>query len=505
MPEPTSHDRLVRFADFEMDRQACELRRNGQRIPLQMQPFRVLETLINHAGEVVSRASLSAAIWPGKVFIDTDHGLNNAVNRLRQALDDSGDVPRYIETLPRIGYRFIHTLTPQATATASQPAMVTPLSADSSRRQPRRVLSAAAAAAALIAVAAVVVQRKEIGEPAARSSPASVARPTRSAEAYDAYLRGIKLREPRNKEAQTLSIEHLTRATKLDPNFAEAHAELAAAYAGAGGGSYASFLTAGEALRLALVAAQRALQLDPNLAVAHLALARVLSLQPQSAPTDMAIEQAYRRALELDGKSAEAHLQFGNYLSKRQRSAEALAQFQLALELDPLSPSVNSRLGEELMGTGRTAEGLKYLRKTVELYPFQFNARMRLGWAYMSVGKMDDANREIMAADRISPNSTSSLSGLAFIAAQHGNTTRARELLKIVLSKANSSSFPLDVTIIYVGLKDRDNALAWLAKTVRQTQALHRNSPWSLAAPMYDWLRGDPRFKELEREIATAR
>ena len=108
MRQSGSTDRIIRFGRYEMDRDACELRRAGQRIPLQIQPFRVLEALVERAGEVVARADLRARVWPSTVYVDFDHGLNNAINRIRQALDDSADVPRFIETLPRVGYRFIH-------------------------------------------------------------------------------------------------------------------------------------------------------------------------------------------------------------------------------------------------------------------------------------------------------------------------------------------------------------------------------------------------------------
>lgn len=76
-------------------------------IRLQEQPFRVLEMLLKHAGEVVSRDELRQHWWPGDTFVDFDNGLNAAVNRLREALGDSAENPRYIETLARRGYRFI--------------------------------------------------------------------------------------------------------------------------------------------------------------------------------------------------------------------------------------------------------------------------------------------------------------------------------------------------------------------------------------------------------------
>lgn len=90
-----------------MDRDALELRRGQERIRLQIQPFRVLEALILEPGRVLTRSELRSLVWPSNVHLDFDHGLNNAVARLREALGDSADNPRFIETLPRVGYRFI--------------------------------------------------------------------------------------------------------------------------------------------------------------------------------------------------------------------------------------------------------------------------------------------------------------------------------------------------------------------------------------------------------------
>jgi tetratricopeptide (TPR) repeat protein len=253
----------------------------------------------------------------------------------------------------------------------------------------------------------------------------------------------------------------------------------------------------------ALAAAQQALRLDPNLAQSHLALARVLTLQPWSAATDVAIEQSYRRSLELDSGIASTHLQFANFLSTRGRTLEALPEYRRALELDPLSPSINSRLGMELFSLGKRDEGLDYLRKTVALDPWQFNSRLRLGWAYVELGDLDAAEREFAAAELISPDSTRSRAGLAFVAARKGDTARALTLLEALLPAAEALDDPLDVAIVYVGLEDRENSLAWLAKAAQQTRALHTLAPWGIRAPLYDWLRDDARFAEIEREIAA--
>lgn len=95
------------FGEFTVDLQARELRRNGVRLKLSGQPFSVLTVLLERPGEVVTREALRAQLWQKETFVDFDHSLNVAVNKLREALCDSAERPRFIETLPRVGYRFI--------------------------------------------------------------------------------------------------------------------------------------------------------------------------------------------------------------------------------------------------------------------------------------------------------------------------------------------------------------------------------------------------------------
>src|SRR5690349_4342220 len=106
MPDPLFSS-VVRFDAFEVDLRAGELHKAGRRIKLQEQPFRVLSLLMERSGEVVTREELRQKLWPADTFVDFDHGLNSAVARLREALRDSADEPRYIETVSKRGYRFI--------------------------------------------------------------------------------------------------------------------------------------------------------------------------------------------------------------------------------------------------------------------------------------------------------------------------------------------------------------------------------------------------------------
>src|SRR6266567_2449975 len=106
MPDAVQPARLVRFATFETDLDSGELRRNGLKLRLSGQPFQVLAILLEHPGDVVTREELQKRLWPD-TFVDVERNLNTAVNKIREVLGDSAETPRYVETLPRRGYRFI--------------------------------------------------------------------------------------------------------------------------------------------------------------------------------------------------------------------------------------------------------------------------------------------------------------------------------------------------------------------------------------------------------------
>jgi TolB-like protein/DNA-binding winged helix-turn-helix (wHTH) protein/Flp pilus assembly protein TadD len=106
----------VRFGVFELDREAGELRKAGIRIKLHEKPLQVLLVLLKHPGEVVTRKELQERLWPQDTFVEFENGLNNAISRLREALGDTAESPRFIETIPRRGYRFVPEVSPAASS-----------------------------------------------------------------------------------------------------------------------------------------------------------------------------------------------------------------------------------------------------------------------------------------------------------------------------------------------------------------------------------------------------
>lgn len=107
MELPQNNSRVARFGVFELDLSAGELRKNGVKLRLQGQPFQVLALLLERAGEIVSREELQQKLWAADTFVDFDHSLNTAINKVREVLGDSASSPRYVETIARRGYRFI--------------------------------------------------------------------------------------------------------------------------------------------------------------------------------------------------------------------------------------------------------------------------------------------------------------------------------------------------------------------------------------------------------------
>ena len=164
--DSTARARTVRFGAFEADLSAGELRKGGVRIKLHGQPFEVLTMLLARPGELVTREELRQRLWLTETFVDFDHGVSTAVNRLREALGDSAENPRFIETVPRRGYRFIAPVDSQGSAGPG--SNVSPAGTSSSRATPagtqvvsrvygRRALVLASALLLVLASALLVV------------------------------------------------------------------------------------------------------------------------------------------------------------------------------------------------------------------------------------------------------------------------------------------------------------------------------------------------------------
>jgi len=207
---------VARFGVFAADLSARRLYKHGIEIRLQEQPFQVLALLLERPSEIVSREELRQQLWPTDTFVAFDEGLNAAVNRLRRALGDSADNPRFIETIPRQGYRFI---APTAES-ASDEEVSAPVEQSETALQPpaqkswvgKSWIRLAAVAVAVTAVAAsgLYVFRHEM-EPAGKP------------QAIQEYQRGRELWRQRSPESLVKAIDQFEKALALDPAYAPAY------------------------------------------------------------------------------------------------------------------------------------------------------------------------------------------------------------------------------------------------------------------------------------------
>ncbi len=146
---------VVRFGSFEADLRTGELRKSGIRLKIQDRPFQILSILLEQPGQVITREQLQKRLWPEDTFVDFEHGLNTAINKLRDALSDQADNPRFIETLPKRGYRFI---APVASGNGEQPGHAASLPSTPDRSQSGSAANPAAPASSVSSSAPVVAE-----------------------------------------------------------------------------------------------------------------------------------------------------------------------------------------------------------------------------------------------------------------------------------------------------------------------------------------------------------
>jgi DNA-binding winged helix-turn-helix (wHTH) protein/tetratricopeptide (TPR) repeat protein len=346
---------VVTFGVFELDRRNRQLRREGRPLRLQEQPFQVLALLLEHPGDLVSRGDIRSRLWPADTFVDFDNSLNAAVNRLREALGDSAENPRFIETVPRRGYRFIAPVAESAGA-----------SSRFGRVGPFPVAAGLAATACALALAAGMwSSRLRNAFPIGAASPSNVGSaastvPPPKAEAFDAYLRARYHSDRLTALDTEEAIALLEKAVTVDPTFARGFAELSRAYR-----QKASYFS-DDPERLqesAFVAAEKALALEPELADAHLARGFLLWSSYKHFDHRAAIQE-YRRALELDSSLAEAHHQLGNVFLHVGLLEEAADELRRAVALNPANTLAQFHLAGAQEYLGQYEDALQGFART---------------------------------------------------------------------------------------------------------------------------------------------
>jgi TolB-like protein/Flp pilus assembly protein TadD len=326
---------------------------------------------------------------------------------------------------------------------------------------------------------------------------AIAARPTENTEAHQLYLKGRFFWNKRTGSDLKKSIDYFQQAIAADPNYALAYAGVADAYAllpGYSGG------IPGDCYPKAIAAAKKALELDDTLAEARTSLALAIWYY------DFDFSQAnreFQRAIELNPNYASAHQQYGNNtLSATGRFNDAIAEGKRALELDPLSLVINADLGVDYHYARRYDEAIAQLRKLLEMDPGYYFAYVTLGQALEMKGAHDAAIAEYQKARTLNDDPLV----LALLAHAFGLSANKVEAEKIldqlkVLSKTRYVS-AYSFALAYLGLGNKEEALRWLEQSYQDRAGA--DIGWIRVDPLFDPLRGEPRFEAIAEKIVPA-
>lgn len=444
----------VSFGVFELDLESGELRKHGVRLNLQQQPARVLTTLVEVPGHVVSRDVLRTRLWPSETFVDFERGLNRAVHRLREVLRDPAESPRFIETLPRRGYRFIapiHTSAPDDIVVASAPS-------------------------------------EPPGARVQRHSKESV-------RARESYLAGVHFRQKWTPDAMTKSIALLTEAVALTPASVDALGALAETYCATG---ILGCRPAVELYPSAAAHAARALELDASVARAHLVIAETNKAYEWEWA---AADEGYRHALACDPADPMIHVWYADCLSKMARHEEAEAAARHARALEPASADRTSFVGLTLYRARRYDEALDMCRRAIDLDPYYPPAHWFLAQIHLQRKEHDLAIAALQHAVRYSGHGAPYVALLGHAYGAAGMVDQAADIVRwLQRLAARHYVSPMDLAFAYLGVRARDSVFQCLEWAC--TQRVMRVQ--ELTDPVFDSLRDDPRYERLRARIGLA-
>lgn len=484
----------VRFGLFELDLQARELHRGGMRIRLAPQPFDLLTALLEQPGTVVSRDVLQQRLWPPNTFVDYEQGLNKTVRKLREALGDSAESPRYIETVQKNGYRFIAPVIAvsgtapdpiSAEASADPASGVLPVhSRPAMGRQ--RVFAWLATCLAFAASLAGLAWGRHVFVPRAGDPPQSRGVDPR---AQDAYLHGRYLWFGEHALA---SSDYFKRAVELQPDYAAAWAGLSSYY---GAALARGRLDPAEGLALQSDAAARAVRFGPRLSEAHLAMCGSVffsTWQYQAANVECT------RALELDPNNAEVYHLRSKMQAALDRPEEALATQRTGSRLDPLSRPW--ALGQALLQARHYDAALSEVLVRLESFPHDATLLRLLADTYRARGNEVEAAKYLEQSFRYGGDEPSATQVNAAFRRGGVHAVAQWQLERLLRQSTSAYVSPYGLALAYAQLGDREHALPQLAKAFDEHST---DLLWIRCEPAFDSLRSDPRFQALLARLPT--
>jgi TolB-like protein/Flp pilus assembly protein TadD len=439
----------IRFGVFEIDPRAGELRKQGVKVKLQEQPFQILQMLLRCPGEVVTREELQQKIWPSDTFVDFDHGLYNAIKRLREALGDSAETPRFVETLSRRGYRFIGKI--ECDAPRLRSLAVLPL--ENLSHDPEQEYFAEGLTEALITTLAKIGELRVVSRTSTMQYK-GVRKPLREiarelevdaiiegtvlragdrvritaqlidaakeahlwAESYERDLRDVLTLQSEVAQAVAREVRvkltpqeqaHIAHVRRVDPVAYEAYLK----------GRYHWNRRPG--VRKSIEYFEQAIAKDSTYAAAYAGLADCLSALSAwgVVPANEGCRKAKvlaEKALKLDPSLGEAHTSLALAAMYDFDFLTAEREFERSLELNPRYATGHHLFGFYLGAMGRYEEAYTELQRAIRLDPLLGLTNAFLGYIYLYARRYDQAVEQFVKTLELDPNSAFAHGGLGW-------------------------------------------------------------------------------------------
>lgn len=479
---------LYEFASFRLDVEERLLLRADEVVPLPPKAFDVLLALIEQPGHLLEKEVLLKTVWPDTIV--EENNLADNISRLRKTLGEGENGQKFIETVPRRGYRFVaevKALSDVVMNDADAAPTVIPSSAPAAfiparlklRQRPELFLVAFGFLVLTLFSVALYWRFKSVPR----------------AEVVQLEFKGNFFVGRWTEDEIRQGIEYYNQAIALDPNSASAYEGLAT------GWNFLSDLHVSprEAMPKAKAAIVNALQRDEKSAAAQVTMG-VIKMQYD---WDWAgAEQEFQRALALEPEYAPAHQLYGWYLVAQGRFPDAQAEMKQALGTDPLNDFGLWGLGDSFYFARQYDQAVEQYRRAVSVAPKMYWSRLMLGSAYVQQGKFSEALVELQQARRLN-DSPQVLAALGHAYATAGQRAEAQQVLAELQTLAQRKYVsPYDVATIYAALGEKEQAFDWLEKAYADRCGWL--AWWLKVDPKFDSLRADERFTALLRRIVPA-
>jgi DNA-binding winged helix-turn-helix (wHTH) protein/tetratricopeptide (TPR) repeat protein len=513
----------IRFDGWTLLRPTGELVRGAVRVRLQGQPMQVLEAMLERPGELVTREHLIARLWPGGVVVDFDTALNSAIRRLRTALDDHAESPRYIETIPRRGYRFIGHIelaepSSASVDTANSDANANPISIATANAETAPHDGAIATSLADTGVASPFRKTR-------RHNRFAVATAVVLGLLAAGTWLALELRATRTGESGTVEMDHPTSIEAREPY------ERARFFFGR--------REEGDMAR-ALALFRDALRADPGFAAAWAGIAGVHWIDTMEGRSPRVeglalVRQAAEQALLLDPRNAEALVRLANYHRITGDKAAAEQSIRRAAVLAPDDPLVLTILSSQAMRAGRFDEAVALQRKSVQHNPLASTPRHNLVMLLFVAGQYDEARAEFAALSALSPPRLPPATVIGqsmLLTGDYSGTLRyaqelpagvVREQLEALayfaLGRRHEADAALErlaadpslgaaqrVAEVHAYRGDTDAAFDWLRRSLEGDAADCAENEcwpedWLVALPLLRSLHADPRWQDIQTAL----